>query len=196
MFVKLCGLRTEADVTTAVAAGADAVGFVFTASPRQVSVEVVRRLLREVPPTVLSVGVVHGIPASEAGALARAAGVDALQLHGGYPRAAFHELSDLRLLRATSLTADTDVRTGAYGEEWLLLDSPVAGSGERWDLTALTADRPTGQWLLAGGLSPDNVAAAAAVARPWGVDVSSGVESSRGVKDHGRMREFVAAARS
>ncbi|MCP9619376.1 N-(5'-phosphoribosyl)anthranilate isomerase [Nocardia otitidiscaviarum] len=196
MFVKLCGLRTEADVTTAVAAGADAVGFVFTASPRQVSVEVVRRLLREVPPTVLSVGVVHGIPAAEAGALARAAGVDALQLHGGYPRAAFDELSDLRLLRATSLTADTDVRTGAYGEEWLLLDSPVAGSGERWDLTALTADRPTGQWLLAGGLSPDNVAEAAAVARPWGVDVSSGVESSRGVKDHGRMREFVAAARS
>ncbi|WP_306358214.1 MULTISPECIES: phosphoribosylanthranilate isomerase [unclassified Nocardia] len=196
MFVKLCGLRTEADVTTAVAAGADAVGFVFTASPRQVSVEVVRRLLREVPPTVLSVGVVHGIPAAEAGALARAAGVDALQLHGGYPRAAFDELSDLRLLRATSLTADTDVRTGAYGEEWLLLDSPVAGSGERWDLTALTADRPTGRWLLAGGLSPDNVAEAAAVARPWGVDVSSGVESSRGVKDHGRMREFVAAARS
>ncbi|WP_306361498.1 phosphoribosylanthranilate isomerase [Nocardia sp. CC227C] len=195
MFVKLCGLRTEADVATAVAVGADAVGFVFTASPRQVPVELVRRLLREVPPTVLSVGVVHGIPAGEAGALARAAGVDALQLHGGYPRAAFDELSDLRLLRATSLTADTDVRTGAYGEEWLLLDSPVAGSGERWDLTALSADRPTGQWLLAGGLTPDNVAEATAVARPWGVDVSSGVESSRGVKDHGRMRDFVAAAR-
>lgn len=196
MFVKLCGLRTEEDVATAVEAGADAVGFVFTASPRQIPVEVVRRLLEGVPSQVLSVGVVHGISASEAGALARATGVDALQLHGSYPRAAFEELSDLRLLRATSLTAETEVRTGAYGEEWLLLDSPVAGSGERWDLAALNASRPTGNWLLAGGLSPANVAEAIAAARPWGVDVSSGVESSRGIKDHGLMREFVAAARS
>ncbi|MEV0251226.1 phosphoribosylanthranilate isomerase [Nocardia sp. NPDC050712] len=195
MFVKLCGLRTEEDVATAVAAGADAVGFVFTASPRQISVEAVRGLLEGVPPQVLSVGVVHGIPAAAAGELARAAGVDALQLHGSYPRAAFEELAGLRLLRATALTAETDVRTGAYGEEWLLLDSPVAGSGERWDLAALNTSRPTGRWLLAGGLSPDNVADAIAAARPWGVDVSSGVEAGRGVKDHGRMRAFVAAAR-
>ncbi|MEV6065109.1 phosphoribosylanthranilate isomerase [Nocardia sp. NPDC052001] len=196
MFVKLCGLRTEADVATAVTAGADAVGFVFTASPRQVEVERVRTLLTGVPAHVLSVGVVHGISAAQAGELARSAGVDALQLHGSYDAAAFAELSDFRLLRATALTADTDVRTGAYGEEWLLLDSPQAGSGERWDLGALERTRPTGQWLLAGGLSPSNVAEAIAAAQPWGVDVSSGVESSRGVKDHGRMREFVAAARA
>ncbi|WP_067569923.1 phosphoribosylanthranilate isomerase [Nocardia acidivorans] len=195
MFVKLCGLRTEEDVATAVAAGADAVGFVFTASPRQISVGAVRALLAGVPPRILSVGVVHGISAAEAGALARAAGVDALQLHGDYPRAAFEELAGVRLLRATSLTAETDVRTGAYGEEWLLLDSPVAGSGDRWDLTGLERTRPTGQWLLAGGLSPANVREAIAAARPWGVDVSSGVESSRGIKDHGLMREFVARAR-
>ncbi|WP_194819727.1 phosphoribosylanthranilate isomerase [Nocardia sp. XZ_19_385] len=195
MFVKLCGLRTEEDVATAVDAGADAVGFVFTTSARQISVEVVRRLLEGVPPQVLSVGVVHGIPAAEAGALARAAGVGALQLHGSYPRAAFDELAEFRLLRATSLTSDTDVRTGAYGEEWLLLDSPVAGSGERWDLGALNTARPSGKWLLAGGLSPANVRAAIAAARPWGVDVSSGVESSRGVKDHALMREFVTEAR-
>ncbi|MFI1917282.1 phosphoribosylanthranilate isomerase [Nocardia sp. NPDC020380] len=196
MFVKLCGLRTEQDVATAVDAGADAVGFVFTTSPRQIPIDTVRELLRGVPAGVLSVGVVHGIPADEAGALARAAGVDALQLHGSYPQSAFEGLAGLRLLRATSLTADTDVRTGAYGEEWLLLDSPVAGSGARWDLSALHTARPTGQWLLAGGLAPDNVAEAIAAAQPWGVDVSSGVESARGVKDHGRMREFVAAARA
>ncbi|QLY30500.1 phosphoribosylanthranilate isomerase [Nocardia huaxiensis] len=196
MFVKLCGLRTEQDVAVAVEAGADAVGFVFTTSPRQIPVEEVRQLLEGVPPHVLSVGVVHGISAAEAGELAEAAGVDALQLHGDYPRTAFAELSGLRLLRATSLTPETDIHTGAYGEEWLLLDSPVAGSGERWDLAALHIAPPTGQWLLAGGLSPDNVAEAIAAARPWGVDVSSGVESSRGVKDHGRMREFVAAARA
>ncbi|WP_330182891.1 phosphoribosylanthranilate isomerase [Nocardia sp. NBC_01503] len=195
MFVKLCGLRTEEDVATAVAAGADAVGFVFTTSPRQISVEAVRELLAGVPPQVLSVGVVHGVSAAEAGELAKAAGVDALQLHGDYPRSAFDELAGSRLLRATSLTAETDVRTGAYGEEWLLLDSPVAGSGDRWDLTGLERARPTGRWMLAGGLSPANIREAIAAARPWGVDVSSGVESSRGVKDHGLMREFVARAR-
>lgn len=196
MFVKLCGLRTEQDVATAVAAGADAVGFVFTESPRRIAPEAVRALLAGVPEGVLSVGVVHGVSAAEAGALARAAGVDALQLHGDYPREAFTELMGLRLLRATSLEPGTEVRTGAFGEEWLLLDSPAAGSGERWDLGALSTSAPTGQWLLAGGLSPGNVAEAIAAANPWGVDVSSGVESSRGVKDHGLMREFVAAARS
>ncbi|MFI9503530.1 phosphoribosylanthranilate isomerase [Nocardia sp. NPDC052566] len=196
MFVKLCGLRTEEDVATAVAAGADAVGFVFTTSPRRIPVDVARDLLREVPPEILTVGVVHGISPAEAGELARASGVSALQLHGSYPSTAFRELAEFRLLRATSLIADTDVRTGAYGEEWLLLDSPVAGSGARWDLTALNAARPTGNWLLAGGLTPANVAEAIAIAQPWGVDVSSGVESTRGVKDHGLMREFVAAARA
>lgn len=196
MFVKLCGLRTEADVATAVEAGADAVGFVFTESPRRVDVSVVRSLLTGVPSHVLSVGVVRGVSAAEAGELAASAGVDALQLHGDYPREAFDELSAFRLVRATSLAASTDVRTGACGEEWLLLDSPVAGSGERWDLGALAGARPEGQWILAGGLDPSNVAQAVAAARPWGVDVSSGVESSRGVKDHRLMREFVAAARA
>jgi phosphoribosylanthranilate isomerase len=196
MFVKLCGLRTPADVEVAVDAGADAIGFVFTTSPRQISPDAVRSLIQDVPPNVLTVGVVRGISASEAAPLAAAAGVDALQLHGDYSRSDFASLSDLRLVRATSLKPDTDVRTGAFGEEWLLLDSPVAGSGEQWDLTVLNSARPSGQWLLAGGLTPSNVAHAVRIASPWGVDVSSGVESSRGVKDHGLMREFVVAARA
>ena len=75
------------------------------------------------------------------------------------------------------------------------LDAPLAGSGHRWDLSALADQRPEGRWLLAGGLAPDNVAAAIHQASPWGVDVSSGVESSRGVKDPELIRKFVAAAR-
>lgn len=195
MYVKLCGLRTEADVAVAVEAGADAVGFVLTTSPRQIDVDLAKKLVAEVPEHVLSVAVVRGIPAAEAGELAARAGVGALQLHGDYPREAFAELEGLRLVRATALGPDTDVRTGAFGEELLLIDSPVAGSGEQWDITKLAERRPSGNWLLAGGLSPETVAGAIGVARPWGVDVSSGIESSRGVKDHGRMREFVAAAR-
>ncbi|HWO62505.1 MAG TPA: phosphoribosylanthranilate isomerase [Umezawaea sp.] len=196
MYVKLCGLRTEADVAVAVDAGADAVGFVFTRSARQVDLDTAKRLVAAVPAGVLTVGVFAGVPAAEAGSLAVAAGVGAVQLHGDYPREAFAELADLPvdLVRATALRADTDLRVGAYGERYLLLDSPVPGSGHRWELDAL-ATRPDGPWLLAGGLDVANVADAVARARPWGVDVSSGIESSRGVKDHGLMRDFVAAAR-
>jgi phosphoribosylanthranilate isomerase len=191
MFVKVCGLRTADDVAVAV-------GFVLTDSVRRIDADVTRRLVAEVPPHVLTVGVVRDIPAGEAGRIALAAGVGAVQLHGRYPRAAFAELADLpmRLVRATTLDADTDVRAGAYGEDMLLLDSPVAGSGERWDLSSLDRARPRGNWLLAGGLSAENVADAIALARPWGVDVSSGVEAGRGIKDHARIREFVSAVRA
>jgi phosphoribosylanthranilate isomerase len=197
VFVKLCGLRTESDVAVAVGTGADAVGFVLTASPRQIDLDLAARLVAEVPGHVLTVAVVRGIPAAEAGEMALKTGVRALQLHGDYPKEAFDELADLpfSLVRATTLGPATDVRTGAFGEELLLIDSPVAGSGEQWDITRLAERRPEGRWVLAGGLSPETVAGAISVARPWGVDVSSGIESSRGVKDHGRMREFVAAAR-
>lgn len=198
MYVKLCGLRTEADVAAAVDAGADAVGFVLSASVRQVDVDTARRLAREVPPGVLAIGVFKGVAASEVRRLAEASGIGAVQLHGDYPRAAFDEVAavGLPLVRAVALEAGTEVRVGAFGEQMLLLDSPVAGSGHRWDLAALDGARPEGRWLLAGGLDVDNVAEAVARARPWGVDVSSGIEASRGVKDHGLMREFVAAARS
>lgn len=198
MFVKLCGLRTESDVAVAVEAGADAVGFVLTTSPRQIDADLARGLVAAVPSNVLTVAVVRGISAAEAGELALKTGVRALQLHGDYPKEAFDELAGLpfQLVRATALGPGTDVRTGAFGEELLLIDSPVAGSGEQWDITRLKDDPPTGKWVLAGGLAPETVAEAITVARPWGVDVSSGIESSRGVKDHGRMREFVAVARA
>lgn len=198
MFVKICGLKTDADVAAAVSAGADAVGFVLTESVRHVNASTASALAASVPPDVLTVAVVSGIPASEAASLVTEAELGAVQLHGDYPPEAFEELAALpvRLVRATPLTTSTDVRTGAYGEDMLLLDAPVPGSGERWDLTPLGARRPQGRWLLAGGLDPGNVAQAIATARPWGVDVSSGVESIRGVKDHGLIRAFVSAARA
>jgi phosphoribosylanthranilate isomerase len=198
MFVKVCGLRTSADVATAVDAGVDAVGFVLTTSPRQVSAAEARRLAAGAPGAVLTVAVFAGVTSAEAGRLAREAGVDAVQLHGRYPEEAFAALAaeGMRLIRATPLDEGTELTAGAYGEEMLLLDSPAAGSGQRWDLGRLGTSRPQGRWLLAGGLDPGNVGAAIATARPWGVDVSSGVESARGVKDHGLIRAFVAAARA
>jgi phosphoribosylanthranilate isomerase len=205
MFVKVCGLKTEADVAAAVQAGASAVGFVLGESVRKVDPDTARRLAAEVPPHVLAVGVVSGVPAAEAGRMCVEAGLGALQLHGRYARTDFDEVRDLplRLIRAINLETDVTPEelpaasvVGGYGEEYLLLDSPVAGSGQRWDVSGLKALGVSGQWVLAGGLNPGNVAEAIAAADPWGVDVSSGVESSRGVKDQRLIRDFLAAALS
>ncbi len=193
MFVKVCGLRTSADVDVAVSSGADAVGFLFATSPRQVDPATARSLVA-VAGTTLTVGVFHKQPVDEVRAIAEATGVGAVQLHGDYPKDAFTALADPRwqLIRAVPFSAP-DLRVGAYGDQVLLVDAPKGGSGESWDYASV-ADLD-GQWLLAGGLTPASVAAACSAARPWGVDVSSGVESSRGVKDHGLIRDFVAAAR-
>ncbi|MFJ7070390.1 phosphoribosylanthranilate isomerase [Streptomyces sp. NPDC101115] len=203
MFVKVCGLATTADVDVAVEAGADAVGLVISGTSvrgltRDTAAALAAHARAHTPAGVLSVLVVNDTPAAEAAALARELDVDALQLHGPYGEADFAAAAAVfpRLWRATSLKERPDTRVGAYGEEVLLLDSPRAGSGARWDLSLLDAARPEGSWLLAGGLAPENVAEAIEAARPWGVDVSSGVESSPGVKDHDRIRAFVAAAKS
>ncbi|MEU3605566.1 phosphoribosylanthranilate isomerase [Streptomyces sp. NPDC035033] len=200
MFVKVCGLATTADIDVAAEAGADAVGLVISGtSVRGLDRDRVPALAAHVPDGVVSVLVVNDTPAAEAARIAADLGFDALQLHGrAYGRAEFEAAAGVfpRLWRATALADGPDTRVGALGEEVLLLDSPRAGSGARWDLSLLDAARPEGRWLLAGGLAPANVAEAIATARPWGVDVSSGVESAPGVKDHDLVRAFVAAAKS
>lgn len=198
MFVKVCGLKHAADVEGAVDAGADAVGFVLTASARQVQVADVDRLADLVPPGVVIVGVFQGMPAAQVRATVANSRIQVVQLHGGYEPADFAELKDLpvHLIRATSFDADKQVQVGSHGEDYLILDSKHAGSGQAWDWSPLAEMTVAGQWILAGGLAPENVAEAIAAVRPWGVDVSSGVESTRGVKDIGRIRDFVTAARS
>jgi phosphoribosylanthranilate isomerase len=198
-FVKICGLRTPADVEAAIAAGADAVGFVMSSrSPRHVTPGLATELVAHVDGRALTVLVTNELAVDEATAQVATTGVDVLQLHGpAYDAGSFARAAaaGVRTWRATSLAGDPEPRTGSHGEEALLLDSPVPGSGHRWSAADLQT-RPGGQWLLAGGLDPDNVAAAVAELAPWGVDVSSGVESSRGVKDHALIERFVAAARS
>jgi phosphoribosylanthranilate isomerase len=206
VFVKVCGLTTVDDVAVAVESRADAVGFLLTDSPRRVSVGQARELAAQVPPHVLTVGVFRGEPAGMVAALALAAGVRAVQLHGGYRRSDYRALGAhrLRLIRAANHAARPagcgcpqagGLRCGELGEDMLVVDSPTPGSGEPWDWHAVAA-RPSGRWMLAGGLNPDNVADAIGCLSPWGVDVSSGVEVSRGVKDPTRIRAFVAAAKS
>ncbi|MEU8245640.1 phosphoribosylanthranilate isomerase [Nonomuraea sp. NPDC048916] len=194
MYVKICGLREPEHVTAAVEAGADAVGFVLTGSPRRVTPERAAELARLVPPHVLTVGVFRGEDPATVRAATLAAGVRAVQLHGAHPHDDFTALKDLGLTLVRAVDAGADLRCGAYDEHLLIVDAPRPGSGEPWDWAAVRG-RPSGRWMLAGGLGPSNVAEAVAAAAPWGVDVSSGVEVASGVKDAALIAKFVRAAR-
>ncbi|MFD8636268.1 phosphoribosylanthranilate isomerase [Streptomyces sp. NPDC059533] len=195
VFIKICGLKNAHDVDVAVAAGADAVGFVFApGSPRTVDAGVARELAARVPEGVLTVGVFRGQSVGEVRRFVEESGVRGVQLHGEEGPEDFAALrADGRtLLRAT---ASRVARCGEYGEDLLLLDAPDPGSGEPWNWGAADFTAPEGRWLLAGGLNPGNVREAVEVTGAWGVDVSSGVESSRGVKSPDLIRAFVEAAR-
>ncbi|MCF2528949.1 phosphoribosylanthranilate isomerase [Yinghuangia soli] len=195
LFVKICGLKTGHDVDVAVASGADAVGFVFSKSPRRIDVETAAKLCARVPEGVLTVGVFRNEALEDTRAWAQDSGVQAIQLHGSEDRAYFDALAggSWTLLRAAAYD-DPGLRFGDMGEDMLLLDAPVPGAGVAWDWSAVPALEGE-KWLLAGGLTPANVRAAVEAARPWGVDVSSGVEQSRGVKDPALITAFIQAAR-
>ncbi|KOU23834.1 phosphoribosylanthranilate isomerase [Streptomyces sp. WM6372] len=195
LFVKICGLKTGPDVDVAVAAGADAVGFVFApGSPRTIGAAAARELAARVPDSVLTVGVFRGQPVEEVRRLAEESGVRGVQLHGDEGPEYYEALraEGRTLLRAT---AEHVKRCGEYGEDLLLLDAPDPGSGKPWNWGSAEFTAPEGRWLLAGGLTPGSVRDAVETTGAWGVDVSSGVERERGVKDPALIRAFIEAAR-
>lgn len=197
LFIKVCGLRTEQDVDAAVEAGADAIGFVFAPSPRLIDADTARRLAQRVPEGILTVGVFRNQPLDEVRTLLDASAMRAVQLHGDEDLGYYDALrpDGRTLIRGVAVRGDVP-RHGERGEDVLLLDAPVPGAGETWDLTGKRLPAPGQRWLLAGGLDPHNVAEAVRRAHPWGVDVSSGIEISRGVKSPELITAFIRAARS
>ena len=201
-WVKICGLSTPETVDAAVEAGADAVGFVLAeGSPRTVDAATVRELAARVPGHVEAVGVFRGQGVEHVIELARASGLTTVQLHGDESPsdvAAAHA-AGLRVVRAVDVAtyaAEPEEARAAFREDLLLIDAVTPGAGAVFDGRPLLDAPPHREWLLAGGLDPENVAARVAELRPAGVDVSSGVESSRGVKSVELIRAFVAAARA
>jgi phosphoribosylanthranilate isomerase len=198
MWVKVCGLRDPESVAAAVEAGADAVGFVFApGSPRVVDTTLARSLVAGAS-GLLTVGVFRNQPVDEVIRLADEAGVDAVQLHG-WESAADHEAvraagwPTIRAMAARDYTVEIDA--AAHPSDYLLLDAPAPGAGELFDGAHLAARPPSRPWVLAGGLGAGNVAERIRELRPWGVDVSSGVETAPGRKSPELIARFVAAAR-
>jgi phosphoribosylanthranilate isomerase len=192
LWVKICGLTSTEAVAAAVEAGADAVGFVFhAASPRHVTPATAAVLARTVPAGVLRVAVTRHPTQAEVDAIVAGFRPDALQT----------DADDLeRLVLPDALGRLPVLRTGAVLPAVLprrcLYESADSGRGTTadWQSAAVLARRT--ELVLAGGLSAANVAAAVARVRPFGVDVSSGVESAPGRKDLGKIREFISAARA
>ena len=199
--VKICGITSVGDALAAVDAGADALGFMFYApSPRNVSFSVAAEIIRQLPPFVAKVGVFVNPAEDDVRRAIAECGLDTLQFHGE-ETPEFCRRFGLKTMKAFRVRdAESLKQTEAYPSEAWLLDSYVAGqlggTGARfnWDLATDAARHHT--VLLAGGLTPENAAEAVRKVRPYGLDVSSGVESAPGKKDAAKVRAFIAAAKS
>lgn len=199
MFVKICGITNEQDALLCVALGADAVGFVFAPSQRRVAVDRARDIARRIPSDVLTVGVFRDEIQGRVVELTQRAGLGAAQLHGNETAEACSWVAQrvTTVIKAFPAGHPDLNRSDDYGADIVLLDSPKPGSGRVFDWS-LAEGMPLAGYriLLAGGLDPDNVLDAINKVRPWGVDVSTGVESEPGKKDPTRLRAFIEAAKS
>ncbi len=196
MFVKICGVTSEEDALLAVAMGAQAVGFVFAPSTRQVAPQVAADIIKRLPQGVVSVGVFRDWAPQRVSDVAHATGVQAVQLHGHEPPEVAQWLKTRVPMVIQAFAAGDDrVRQAAeYGADAILLDAPNPGSAQVFDWS-LASEVPSGQRvIIAGGLDAGNVRQAIAQTHCWGVDVSSGVERSPGYKDPIKLREFIQAA--
>jgi phosphoribosylanthranilate isomerase len=199
MFLKVCGITRVSDALHAVEQGATAIGFVlWPRSPRGVTVERAAKIIAALPAHVMKVGVFVNEPVESICEIAERTRLTAVQLHGNEPPA-YAEALEWPILRAVSV-ADLASASEAWAPEIaLLVDNidPVRRGGTGavidWSQAAAVAQRR--RVVLAGGLTPDNVASAIRAVRPFGVDVSSGVEASPGVKDFNKVTQFIANAR-
>jgi phosphoribosylanthranilate isomerase len=198
MFVKICGLTNEDDALLAVAMGADAVGFVFAPSPRQIAPQQVYDITRRLPPEVLTVGVFRDEHPARVVEIVHRAGLKAAQLHGNETvDEALEVARKVRwVIKAFAAGSLELTRADRYGTDLVLVDAPSPGSGKVFDWD-LAAEAPDGlRIILAGGLTPENVSEAVRAVEPWGVDVSTGVEASPGRKDALKLKRFIDHARA
>ncbi|MFH1027740.1 MAG: phosphoribosylanthranilate isomerase [Pseudomonadota bacterium] len=199
--IKICGITNIEDALAAVEAGADALGFVFyNKSPRNISPDQAALLIRRLPPFVQTVGLFVNEELEVVNGIADRCGLDIVQLHGD-ESPAYCSGVRRRLIKAFRVKDETCLDLiNDYDVAACLLDawSPTAygGTGKTFNWEIAAAAAASKRIILAGGLTPENVAAAVKAVRPYAVDVSSGVESAPGIKDREKMRSLVRNARS
>lgn len=205
---KICGIRTPDAMTAALEGGVDYVGLVFhPSSPRYVEIEVAAYLANYVPAHVGVVGLFVNPDKATLAQVLDNVRIDMIQLHGTETPEECAEIAAahrLPVMKALSVSGEDDLQKVLSYEtacDWLLLDAPppqgadaAGGNGVAFDWNILKTFRPAKPWMLAGGLTAENVREAIALARPDAVDVSSGVERERGIKDPVKITAFLQAA--
>ncbi|OGP93382.1 MAG: hypothetical protein A2157_17960 [Deltaproteobacteria bacterium RBG_16_47_11] len=198
-WIKICGITNLEDGLKAASLGVDALGFVFARSARRIEPDIAKKIILALPKTLLKVGVFVGEEEKEVERVAKYCGLNGLQFHGKEPPEYCQKFSlqVLKAIRIKDLESLKDMER--YHDVSILLDtySPVqaGGTGKSfpWELSLIAKEKR--DFILSGGLSPLNVGEAIKKVKPWGVDVSSGVESSPGKKDFLKMEEFVKEVR-
>ena len=196
IFVKICGITTEADALLAVGMGAAAVGFVFAPSPRQMSPTAVGDIVKRLPREIVTVGVFRDEAPQRVIDIANHLGLRAVQLHGMESAEHTRWIAERVGLTIKAFPAGHPriINFSEYGAQLLMIDGASPGSGELFDWRLAEGVVDPRRLIVSGGLRPENVGAAIAHLHPWGVDVCSGVEASPGVKDPIRLQQFIAAA--
>ena len=200
--IKICGITREEDALAAAHSGANAIGLVFYArSPRHVTPARAAELIRALPPFVMSVGLFVDTVASEVTQTLAQARVDLLQFHGDEPPTYCRQFG-VPYLKALRVRLGVDLLQYArdyHDAKALLLDAYVegthGGTGATFDWALIPKNLPL-PVVLSGGLTPENVTTAVQAVRPWAVDVSSGVESSKGIKSAAKIAAFVTGVRN
>ena len=198
--IKICGIMNKEDAIAAAHFGADALGFVFATSPRKVSAESAREIIKTLPPFVKTVGVFVDEDPERVSSIAARCGLDILQFHGS-ESVGYCNSFNRRVIKAVRMQSRDELKNlSNYVDvvDGLLLDTYVpnklGGTGITFDWELAVEARKYGRIILAGGLNPENVAAAIRMVKPYAVDASSGLERSPGVKDHEKMAQFIQEA--
>jgi phosphoribosylanthranilate isomerase len=198
MFIKICGTTTEDDALLATALDADAIGFIFAPSKRQVYPEAVRDILKRLPREVHTVGVFRDEQPERILEIVNHTGLRGVQLSGSEPESEVAWIRErVQFVIQAFDAGDPALRAASNSvADIIMIDSPSPGSGKVFDWQLAEGAPPGKRLLLAGGLTPENVGEAIRRVLPWGVDVATGVEEAPGRKDARKLREFIVNARA
>ena len=198
--VKICGIKTLSDAKFAVDYGADAIGFVFAESIRNVSKEKARAIVQKLPPFVTTVGLFVNDTAENIEAICRFCGLDTIQLHGNERPSLLNRLKAFKTIKAFRIQNEKDIiPIRKYKPDAILLDgyseNKMGGTGTPFDWKIVKKLRTSIPVIVAGGLTHLNVSQAIRIVNPYAVDVSSGVESGPGKKDRKLIKKFIDAVK-
>ncbi len=196
--IKICGITNLNDAKIAVDYGADAIGFVFAESVRKVNREKVKAIVRKLPPFITFVGLFVNETAKNIENICSYCGLNAVQLHGNEPPGFLDKLKHYKVIKAFRIKNERDINPiNKYNPDAVLLDgyaeNKMGGSGTAFDWKIVKKVKTSSPIIIAGGLTHVNVSRAIKIARPYGVDVSSGVEIKPGKKDRQLIKKFIDA---